>query len=166
MFSLWAVRMNQGVEWSMHVLLSLAWVDDGTPVPTADLAASYALPVAYLNKQLQKLARAGLVESFPGARGGYLLARRPEDITLMDVVAAIEGRDPAFQCTEIRRQGMGRDAPSSAFRRKCAVDAAMQQAELQWRRALTERTIADIRDEADRHAPSAARIARQAYGRD
>ncbi|MFI5610163.1 RrF2 family transcriptional regulator [Amycolatopsis sp. NPDC051903] len=157
--------MNRGVEWSVHVLLSLAWLDDDKPVPTAELAASYELPVAYLNKQLQALVRAGLLRSVPGAHGGFLLARRPEEITLMDVVSAIEGREPAFQCTEIRRQGMGEDAPRSAFRRKCAVDAAMQQAEVQWRRALAAQTIADIRAEADSHAPSAGRLARKAYGR-
>jgi Rrf2 family protein len=161
-----AVRLNQGVEWSVHVLLSLAWLDDGRPVPTADLAASYDLPPAYLNKQLQALVRAGLLRSVPGARGGFLLAQRPEDITLMDVVAAIEGREHAFQCTEIRQHGMGEDAPRSSFRRRCAVDAAMRHAELQWRKALASRTIADIRAEADGHAPSATRIARKAYGRD
>ncbi|WP_353074167.1 RrF2 family transcriptional regulator [Amycolatopsis carbonis] len=157
--------MNQGVEWSVHVLLSLAWLDDDEPVSTASLAASYELPVAYLNKQLQALVRAGLLRSLPGARGGFVLARRPEDITLMDVVAAIEGREFAFQCTEIRQHGMGQEAPQSAFRRKCAVDSAMQHAELQWRKALAAKTIADIRAEADSHAPSAARLARKAYGR-
>lgn len=56
--------MNQGVEWAVHVLLSLAWVDD-RPVSTAALAASYDLPQAYLHKQVQALVRAGLVESLP-----------------------------------------------------------------------------------------------------
>ncbi|MGP4017505.1 RrF2 family transcriptional regulator [Saccharopolyspora sp. 5N708] len=158
--------MNRGVEWSIHVLLSLAWVDDGKPVPTAELAASYALPVAYLNKQLQALVRAGLLHSVPGAHGGFLLARQPEEITLMDVVSAIEGREPAFQCAEIRRQGMGEEAPRSSFRRRCAVDAAMQHAEVQWRKALASQTLADIRTEVGRHAPSAAKIARKTYGRD
>ncbi|MGW6441597.1 RrF2 family transcriptional regulator [Lentzea sp. NPDC055074] len=157
--------MNQGVEWAMHVLLSLAWVDDDKPVSTAALAASYDLPQAYLHKQLQALARAGLVESLPGARGGFLLARPADEITLMEVVAAIEGPDPAFTCTEIRRNGMGENAPRSAFRRTCAVNGAMQRAELQWRQALAGQTIADIKAEAEAHAPSAARIARQAYGR-
>ncbi|WP_280206483.1 Rrf2 family transcriptional regulator, partial [Nocardia cyriacigeorgica] len=47
----------------------------------------------------------------PGARGGFELARRPERITLMDVVSAIEGPDEAFRCTEIRRDGAGSTAP-------------------------------------------------------
>jgi len=115
--------------------------------------------VAYLNKQLQALVRAGLLRSVPGAHGGFLLAKRPDEITLMDVASAIEGRELAFQCTEICQLGMGQDAPRSAFRRRCAVDAAMQYAEVQWRRALAAQTIADIKVEADSHAPSAARLA-------
>ncbi|MGI5500148.1 RrF2 family transcriptional regulator [Lentzea sp. CA-135723] len=158
--------MNQGVEWAVHVLLSLAWLDDDRPVSTAALAASYELPQAYLHKQLQALARAGLVESIPGARGGFLLARPADKITLMDVVTAIEGPEPAFTCTEIRRRGMGEDAPKSAFRRTCAVHGAMQRAELQWRQSLAAQTIADVKAEADAHAPSAARLARRAYGRE
>ncbi|MCR3753961.1 Rrf2 family transcriptional regulator [Lentzea californiensis] len=58
--------MNQGVEWTVHVLLSLAWVDDGRPVSTAALAASYDLPQAHLHKQLQALARAGSQIRIPG----------------------------------------------------------------------------------------------------
>ncbi|MCR6489592.1 Rrf2 family transcriptional regulator [Amycolatopsis sp. OK19-0408] len=157
--------MNQGVEWAMHVLLSLAWAGDERPVPTARLAASYDLPQAYLHKQLQALARAGIIESLPGAKGGFLLARPPEKITLMDVVTAIEGTEPAFACTEIRKQGMGENAPKSAFRQTCAVNAAMQRAELEWRRSLAAQTIADVKAAAEAHAPSAPRLARQAYGR-
>jgi hypothetical protein len=78
--------MSQGVEWAMHVLVSLAWVDDGQPVPTAQLAASYDLPPAYLNKQLQAVdlpaarrpgrpagsgrAAGGLARLRPGGRDG------------------------------------------------------------------------------------------------
>lgn len=156
--------MGQGVEWALHVLLSLSWVDD-RPVSTSQLAASYDLPVAYLNKQLQALVRAGLLVSRPGMHGGFLLARPADTITLMDVVTAIEGSEPAFHCTEIRRQGMGQDAPASAFRHVCAVQAAMRQAELQWRKALAEQTVADVRAAADKHAPSASRLAKKAYGR-
>ncbi len=69
--------MSQGVEWALHVLLTFAWLEDDEPVSTAQLAAQHDLPVAYLNKQLQALVRAGLLESLPGARGGFRLARAP-----------------------------------------------------------------------------------------
>ena len=160
------MRMGQGVEWAAHVLLVLAWLEDDEPVPTAQLAAGYDLPPAYLNKQLQALVRAGLLVSLPGARGGFRLARPAEKITMMDVVAAIEGPEDAFQCTEIRQRGMGADSPPSHFRSTCAVASAMRRAELAWRRELAAQTVADVRAEADQHAPGAAGVSRRAFGRD
>lgn len=159
------VRTSSGVEWALHVLLSFAWLDDDEPLSSAQLAASYELPPAYLNKQLQALVRAGLLVSEPGARGGFRLARPVEKITLMDVVSAIEGPDEAFRCTEIRQRGMGATAPRRFFDSTCAVSASMHRAELAWRRELAAQTVADVRTEADRHAPGVAESVRRAYGR-
>ncbi|MFC6932409.1 Rrf2 family transcriptional regulator [Actinomadura yumaensis] len=63
-----------------------------------------------------------MATSTAGARGGFRLARPLERITLMDVVAAIEGPDDAFQCTEIRRRGAGPTRPSrrSRARARCS----------------------------------------------
>jgi Rrf2 family protein len=158
--------MSQGVEWAVHVLLTFAWLEDDEPVSTTQLAATYGLPAAYLNKQLQALVRAGVLASLPGARGGFRLARPPEKITLMDVVAAIEGPDDAFRCTEIRQRGTGAVMPRSAFAEPCAVSTSMLRAEMAWRRALAAETVADVRAEADRHAPGACAAARRALGRD
>jgi Rrf2 family protein len=159
------MRLGEGVEWGLHVLLSLAWLDDDEPLSTRELAASYDLPAAYLNKQLQALVKAGLLESLPGARGGFRLARRANEITLLDVVIAIEGDESAFRCTEIRQRGMGAGCPKSYFRSACAVTTAMGRAELAWREALAAETVADIRAEADGHAPGIAELVRRAYGR-
>ncbi|CAM02255.1 RrF2 family transcriptional regulator [Saccharopolyspora erythraea] len=160
------MRMSEGVEWALHSLLALAWLDDGRPVPTSRLAAGNDLPPAYLNKQLQALVRAGLLVSTPGARGGFSLARPPEKITLMDVVAAIEGPEEAFRCTEIRRRGAGANAPRREFESPCAIATAMRRAELAWRRELAAQTLADVRAAAEEHAPTAAERLRRWHGRD
>jgi Rrf2 family protein len=157
--------MGEGVEWALHVLLTFAWLDDDEPVPAARLAASHELPPAYLNKQLQALVRAGLLESLPGVRGGFRLVRAPSHITLMDVVVAIEGPDQAFRCTEIRQRGVGEDMPSRVFDGPCAIHASMQRAELAWRRELAARTVADICEEVDRHGPGPSMAVRRAFGR-
>ena len=61
---------------------------------------------------------------------------------------------------------MGEAMPRSAFSAPCAVHASMQRAELAWRRELAAQTVADVRTEADRHAPAAAAVVRRAFGRD
>ncbi|NUR91733.1 MAG: Rrf2 family transcriptional regulator [Nonomuraea sp.] len=134
------MRIGEGVEWGLHCCLTLAWLDD-VPVSTARFAELFGLPRDYLKKRLQALVRAGILTSTPGPRGGFLLARPPERITLMDVVAAVEGPDEVFRCTEIRQYGT---APVPEFARPCGVAAAMRRAELSWRRELSAQTIADL----------------------
>jgi Rrf2 family protein len=155
------MRMSEGVEWAVHSCLVLAWLGDGEPVPTARLAGTFELPPPYLNKQLQALAKAGIVRSTPGPRGGFRLARLPEEITLLDVVTAIEGPDEAFQCQEIRRRGIGAKVPKKQFREQCAVAAAMRTADVAWRRALAAQTLSDVRAAAERSAPHAQRMMRE-----
>ncbi|WP_194244315.1 RrF2 family transcriptional regulator [Nonomuraea phyllanthi] len=138
------MRMNAGVEWALHSCLNLTWIEPGETVTATKLAAFYDLPAAYLNKQLQALAKAGILASTSGPRGGFRLARRPEDITLLDVVTAIEGREEAFRCNEILRQGPGGRADVD-YRAACLISQAMSGAELAWRKELAGRTIADLK---------------------
>lgn len=140
------MRMSEGVEWAIHSCLNLAWLGDDRAVPAARLAAYYELPPAYLNKQLQALTRAGILTSVSGPRGGFRLARPAEKVTLMDVVAAVDGTEPAFRCTEIRQRGgsAAADATTAHERAPCAVDVAMRKAELAWRKELAAQTLADV----------------------
>lgn len=136
--------MSEGVEWALHCCLNLTWAEPGEAVTATKLAAFYDLPTAYLNRQLQALARAGIVSSTSGPRGGFRLARDPATITLLDIVTAIEGGQEAFRCQEIMRQGPGgRD--NVDYRKHCLVSQAMRRADLAWRRELAAQTIADIK---------------------
>lgn len=150
------MKMSDGVEWALHSCVNLAWSGPDRAVSAARLAAWHDLPAAYLNKQLQALARAGIVVSTPGPRGGFRLARPLADISLMDVVAAVEGPDEAFRCTEIRRQGPGGpDREAEAGAPACAIAQAMGRAELAWRTALAAQDLDGIRRQAERQAPDA-----------
>lgn len=152
------MRLGEGVEWAAHVCVLLHWLqtNDPRPVPVARLAEAYELPAPYLSKQLQALTRAGITESVPGARGGVRLTRSAEEISLMDVVAAVEGTENAFACTEIRQQGMNAAAPAREFSQPCAIAVAMRTAELAWRRHLAATTIGELAD------ATPARVARDA----
>lgn len=153
--------MSEGVEWALHTCVNLAWV--GRPVGSARLAAFYGLPPAYLNKRLQNLVRAGILTSVPGPKGGFALARDPASISLLDVVTAIEGPDPAFRCTGILGDSpwgdKTADHPST-----CAIAAAMRRAELAWRRELAGQTIADVCATVERRAPGEPERTRRWFG--
>jgi len=147
--------MGEGVEWALHSCLNLTWLPAGRAVPAAKLAEFYGLPAAYLNKQLQALARAGIVSSTPGPRGGFRLARSPHEITLLDVVVAIEGPDEAFRCEQLLRQGPGAD-PGVDYRQACLISQAMRRGDLAWRRELAGQTLAGLKAEVEQRYPATA----------
>lgn len=70
------------------------------PVPLRDLASRQEISAKYLEQLLIPLKSAGLVKSVRGARGGYLLAREPEAISLYDVVRSLEGPLAPVECVE------------------------------------------------------------------
>ena len=85
-------------EYGVRVMVDLARRGGAEPVALAEIAESEGLPVAYLEHLVARLRRAGLVESRRGARGGYLLARTPAQITMAEVVEALEGRIAPIEC--------------------------------------------------------------------
>jgi Rrf2 family protein len=155
------MKMNEGVEWAMHSCVNLSWAS-GEAVTAKRLAAFYNLPTAYLNKQLQALTRAGILTSVSGPKGGFQLARDPRNISLLDIVVAIDGPDDAFRCTEILKEGPGGD-PRADYTKICVISQAMRGAELTYRRELASRSIADIADEVVRLNPSAPENTRNRF---
>lgn len=149
------MKLSEGVEWSAHCLALLARVPPGRSLPARRLAEFHGVPAPYLTKHLQALARAGLVVSVPGPRGGFRLARPAGEISLLDVVDAVEGREGAFRCTEIRQRGPV-TGPAGAYLRPCGIASAFAGAELAWRAALAATSVATLvegwRDEADTDA--------------
>src|SRR5690606_21826021 len=89
------------------------------------------------------LSGAGIVATVPGPKGGYRLARPPSEISLLDIVLAVEGPAPAFRCNELRRRGPD-PLPSRMFSRPCSINAAMLRAEQAYREELNRVRIADI----------------------
>jgi len=135
------MKMAAGVEWAIHCCVVLSRADG--PVPAQKLAEFHGVSRTYLAKSLQALSRAGLVASTEGRVGGYVLSREPADISVLDVVLAVEGDQPAFRCTEIRQNGPF-GAPAEKCLKPCGVSQVMAAAESAWRSSLTQTTIADL----------------------
>lgn len=135
------MKMSEGVEWTAHACALLAALPPGMGLPANVLAEFHALAPAYMAKHMQALARAGVVESIRGPRGGYRLARPAAEITLWDILEAIETDQPAFRCSEIRQQG---PCAGTDFRKPCEIHAAFNKAEQAWRGELKSITLATI----------------------
>ena len=135
------MKVSGGVEWALHCCVVLTAARE--PVPAARLAELHDVSASYLAKQLQSLSRAGLVRSAQGQSGGYVLTRTPRDVTVLDVVEAVDGDRPPFVCTEVRQRGP-LAAPPEACTAPCAISRAMTAADDAWRAALRAVTIADL----------------------
>ncbi len=85
------MRISAKADYAVRAAVELATVSDGRPVTAETLAASQAIPRKFLEAILSDLRRAGLVVSVRGSAGGYRLGPRPADITVADVVRAVEG---------------------------------------------------------------------------
>lgn len=143
------MKLNEGVEWATHCCTILGSLPPGVALPAYRLAEFHDVPPDYLGKQLQALRRAGIVESTPGRRGGYRLGRPAAAISLLDIVVAVDGGEPAFRCTEIRQRGPSAVGPEH-YVRPCGIARAMWRAEEAWRAELDSVSIADLVAELDR----------------
>lgn len=137
------MKLGDGVEQGIHSVVMLSGLSEGGVLSAAAIAEFHGVSTSYLLKHLQALSGAGILETVPGPKGGYRLARKPEEISLLDIVLAVEGPAPAFRCAEIRQRGPNPLA-QRYFTQPCQISAAMQRAERAYRAELAKTSIADI----------------------
>ncbi|MFJ3481804.1 RrF2 family transcriptional regulator [Pseudomonas sp. NPDC090202] len=147
---------SAGVEYGIHCLLYL--VDDrgdSREASVRDLADLQGVPQEYLAKVFTKLAKAGLVAATEGVRGGFRLGRPSDEITLLDIVTAIDGRKMIFDCRDIRGRCavFGGCAPDWATAGTCGINAAMLTAQKRMEEALDQQTVLDLARRVGRKAP-------------
>ena len=92
--------MNVGrrVDYALRALCYLAGRGDGRVVTRTEIQAQQAVPPHFLSKILRRLAAAGVLESVPGAHGGFRLARPADRITVREVYECIEGTLSLIDC--------------------------------------------------------------------
>lgn len=159
------MKLPESTEWVLHAATSLAQLGPGGTASAAQLAAHYDVPATYLAKQLQALVRAGVLSATTGPRGGFRLARPAEQITLRQIVEAVDGTSPFYTCNEIRQRGRGA-VPPDQCRHACELAARMAEAEAAWRQSLAKVTVADIVASLPRGVPERTRalLARTVHG--
>ena len=146
-------HLTTSVEYGIHGLLWL--VGSEQALSSRDLAELQGISPSFLAKIFPKLEKAGIVAASEGVRGGYRLGRAPEDITFLQIVDAIEGDKPLFDCQEVRGRCavFGGDPPAWATGGVCAVHAVMLQAEKAMRDSLASQSLADVARRFGRTAP-------------
>jgi Rrf2 family protein len=150
------VKLPVSTEWVLHCATTLAQLEPDATASATQLAQYYDLPAPYLAKQLQALVRAGVLAASTGPRGGFRLARPAAEITLLQIVEAVDGSSSPYECREIRRRGRGA-LPPEECERICVLAEKMAEAHQAWRRSLAAVSLADILAELPPSAPARTR---------
>ena len=106
------MKVNTRVRYGLRAILTIARGYGGPPVSISAIAEEQELSGKYLEQVVSPLRRAGLVTSQKGVKGGYVLSREPGEITLWDVISALDAHPHLVECV---------DDPSSCKRVDCCV---------------------------------------------
>lgn len=93
------MQITKQADYALRAVLYLARIDDGRKASTKDIAEKQRIPPSFLAKIVSQLSIAGLIQTSRGARGGVILARPPEQVTMLDVIEAIDGPMLLNECT-------------------------------------------------------------------
>jgi Rrf2 family protein len=85
------VRVSAKVDYAVRACIELAHAEEGRPTKGDQIAQLQEIPLKFLENILAELRHAGVVHSQRGAEGGYWLARPPGEITLAEIIRAVEG---------------------------------------------------------------------------
>lgn len=92
------MQITRQADYAVRAVLYLAQIKNGERVATTTIAKEQHIPPSFLAKIISQLSIAGLLHTSRGARGGVTLAREPKDITLLEVVEAIDGSIQLNEC--------------------------------------------------------------------
>ena len=91
-------RLSKGTDYGIRILAYLARDAAGTTQNAREVAEGLGLPVPMVSKVMKSMARAGLLESHRGSKGGFHLSKRPSELSVADMIAALEGPVALTEC--------------------------------------------------------------------
>lgn len=92
------MRVTMKGDYGLRAMIDLAAHYGEGAIPSAEIAARQLIPAHFLDQLLISLRRAGLLKSQRGPQGGHMLARRPDSITMADVLRVLEGPSAVMEC--------------------------------------------------------------------
>lgn len=151
------MQYSVGVEYALHCLVYLIDNPEDSPIGIKELSFFQGVSDTYLSKIFSKLSKAGIVSSVPGVKGGVKLAKSPEDITFWDVVEAVEGSKPIFQCKNIKDNGYLFREKGCTPSATCTINLVMLSAEEKMHDYLRSKTLSWLNKELESVIPNQIR---------
>lgn len=114
------MKLSTKTRYGTRILIELALNKDQGAIQVSKIASSQKIPVKYLEQLLRTLKLAGIVRSVRGPKGGHLLIRDPEEISLGEIVRLFEGQTDLVECVSAPEKC---DMAASCLVRKAWYDA-------------------------------------------
>ena len=92
------VKVSTKGRYGLKALIDIANISDNEPVSITSIASRQGISERYLEQLMSKLKKAGIINSIRGASGGYVLAKPPEEISVGDILRALEGELKLVDC--------------------------------------------------------------------
>lgn len=92
------MQITRQADYALRAVIFLSRLNGGEKASTSAIAENQKIPPSFLAKIVSQLSLAGLIQTSRGARGGVSLARRPEQISVLDVIEAIDGPVMLNEC--------------------------------------------------------------------
>ncbi len=92
------MKLTMKGDYGLRAMLDMAAYYGQGPIESSDIAGRQHVPEQYLDQILMVLRKEGLVKSIRGPKGGHMLARPPAEITMAQVMQALEGYVPPMEC--------------------------------------------------------------------
>lgn len=131
------MRLTAKSEYGLLAMIDLALNSGDQPVSAREVSERQVIPAKFLEQLMVQLRKGGLVKAVRGARGGFVLERPAEEITVLDVVEALEGPLHTTVCDGDRAETCGRSGA-------CAAAFVWEQATTALRDVFSAATIADL----------------------
>ena len=104
------MQITRAADYALRAIVYVASQGDKRCIPAAEVAGKQQIPAAYISKVLQALVRAKIVATVPGRKGGVKLLRLPREISVLDIIEAVDGAVTLNRCLMRSRQ-----CPRDAF---------------------------------------------------
>jgi Rrf2 family protein len=130
------MQITRQADYAVRTVLYLAGVENGGRAPTSKIAQRQRIPSSFLAKIVSQLSVAGIVQTSRGARGGVALARDAREISLLNVVEAIDGPITLNECVI--------DPGMCAFGDQCAVQDVWCRAQAELVSKLSQSDFASL----------------------
>lgn len=99
------MKLTTKGRYGLRAVIDLARYAKNEPVSLSDVAERQGISISYLEQLMAKLKRAGIVQSTRGAQGGYSLAKHPEEISVGEILRALEGSLSPVDCSAVDGEG-------------------------------------------------------------